>query len=193
MPESTDGSFVDDTEWANTPHGAYENEVLEIVRQVDEQFPTIADRSHRAIAGLSMGGYGALNIGLHHLSTFGTIESWSGYFHEDRAGPFSSATPANLRYNSPAAYAPSLAAQIRRLPVHVFLYSGAQDPLTHNQVPFAQELRQAGVMVRTAEPPGLHDWRLWRAEMPTALSYAGHWLYAPTRTPVHAARLHRLR
>ena len=193
MPESTDGSFVDDTEWANTPHGAYENEVLEIVRQVDEHFPTIADRSHRAIAGLSMGGYGALNIGLHHLSTFGTIESWSGYFHEERAGPFSRATPANLRYNSPAAYAPSVAAQIRRLPVHVFLYSGAQDPLTHNQVSFAQELRRAGVMVRAAEPPGLHDWRLWRAEMPTALSYAGHWLYAPMSPPAHAGhRLHRL-
>ena len=83
MPESSDGSLVDDTEWANTPHGAYESAVLEVVRQVDEHFPTIDDRSARAIAGLSMGGYGALNIGLHHLSTFGTIESWSGYFHQD--------------------------------------------------------------------------------------------------------------
>jgi hypothetical protein len=55
MPESSDGSFVDDTEWANTPHGAYESAVLEIVRQVDEHFPTIADRSARAMARSTSG------------------------------------------------------------------------------------------------------------------------------------------
>ena len=117
--------------------------MLEIVRQVDEHFPTIADRSHRAIAGLSMGGYGALNI---DCITFDLRDHRElvGYFHEDRAGPFSSATPANLRYNSPAAYAPSLAAQHpspagARLPLQ-----RGPGPLTHNQVPFAQELRRRG-------------------------------------------------
>jgi enterochelin esterase-like enzyme len=189
MPESSDGSFVDDTEWANTPHGDYENEVLEIVRQVDEHWPTIADRSARAIAGLSMGGYGALNIGLHHISTFGTIESWSGYFHQERSGVFSSATPAELRINSPAAYAPSLPAEVRRHPLHVFLYGGRQDRLTHSQPAFAQELRRVGIVVRAAEPPGVHDWRLWRSEMPTALRYAGHWLYASSARARHAGHL----
>jgi enterochelin esterase-like enzyme len=179
MPESSDGSFVDDTEWANTSHGAYESEVLEIVRQVDEHWPTIANRSARAIAGLSMGGYGALNIGLHHPSTFGTLESWSGYFKQTHTGVFAHATPAALRFNSPAAYAPSVAASLRRMPLHVFLYGGRQDRLTRYQPGFAQELRRLGVSVRTAEPPGVHDWRLWRAEMPTALRYAGHGLYAP--------------
>jgi enterochelin esterase-like enzyme len=189
MPESNDGSFVDDTEWANTTHGPYESEVLEIVRQVDEHWPTIADRSARAIAGLSMGGYGALNIGLHHLSTFGTIESWSGYFHQEHSGVFSNATPADLRFNSPAAFAPTRAAAIHRLPLHVFLYGGRQDRLTRNQPAFARELRSVGAVVRTAEPPGVHDWRLWRAEMPAALRYAGHWLHvgaSPTRHPRHA-------
>ncbi len=190
MPESNDGSFVDDTEWANTLHGRYESEVLEIVRQVDAHWPTIADRSARAIAGLSMGGYGALNIGLHHLSTFGTIESWSGYFHQEHTGVFSGATPADLRFDSPAAYAPTRAAALHRLPLHVFLYGGRQDRLTHNQPAFAQELRALGVVVRTAEAPGVHDWRLWRAEMPTALRYAGHRLYAST---AHARRGHRVR
>ncbi len=192
MPESNDGSFVDDTEWANTTHGAYESEVLEIVRQVDEHWPTIADRSARAIAGLSMGGYGALNIGLHHLSTFGTIESWSGYFHQEHSGVFSNTTPADLRFNSPAAYVPTRAAAIHGLPLHMFLYGGRQDRLTRNQPAFARELRSVGVVVRTAEPPGVHDWRLWRAEMPVALRYAGHWLHAgaaPTRHARHA-RLH---
>ena len=177
MPQSTDGSFIDDTEWANTSHGAYESEVMDIVQQVDEHWPTIPNRSARAIAGLSMGGYGALNVGLHHLSTFGTIESWSGYFKQTRTGVFAGASPAELRLNSPAAFAKTIGPELQRLPLRVFLYSGAQDHLTHLQPGFARELRRLGAVVRTAEPPGVHDWRLWRSEMPVALRYAGHWLY----------------
>ena len=177
MPGTTDGSFVDDTEWANTPHGAYESEVMEIVHQVDQHWPTIANRTARGIAGLSMGGYGALNIGLHHLSDFGVIESWSGYFKQTQTGVFAHASPATLAFNSPSAYAKTIAPSLARLPLHVFLYSGRQDHITHLQPGFARELRGLGVAVRAAEPPGVHDWRLWRAEMPTALHYAGRWLY----------------
>ena len=180
MPESSDGSFIDDTEWANTSHGSYESAVMNAVQQVDQHWPTIAKRSARAIAGLSMGGYGALNIGLHHLDTFGTIESWSGYYKQTRTGVFANATPAQLSFNSPAAYAKTIRPALQRLPLRVFLYSGAQDHLTHLQPGFAQELRRLGATVRTAEPPGVHDWRLWRTEMPAALRIAGNWLYVQT-------------
>ena len=140
-----------------------------------------------------MGGYGALNIGLHHLSTFGTIESWSGYFHEDTSGAFSGATPANLRYNSPAAYAPSMRrGRSDSLPVHVFLYSGAAGP-ADPQPGAVRAGAEASWGSRSAprSPRELHDWRLWRAQMPTALSYAGHWLYASASAAAHAA--HRAR
>jgi enterochelin esterase-like enzyme len=177
MPESTDGSFVDDTEWANTSHGAYEGAVIDIVHQVDQHFPTIANRSGRAIAGLSMGGYGALNIGLHNIGTFGTIESWSGYFKQSQTGPFANAPTAAIRFNSPKLYAPTIGAELGRMPLRVFLYSGRSDKVTRFQAPFARELRRLGVLVSTAEPPGVHDWRLWRDEMPVALHYAGRWLY----------------
>jgi enterochelin esterase-like enzyme len=181
MPESTDGSFVDDTEWANTGKGAYGTEVIDIVRQVDQHFPTIPDRSARAIAGLSMGGYGALNIGLHNLATFGVIESWSGYFTQTASGPFGGASRTTLDDNSPAWYARAIAPGLRATPLRVFLYSGRQDRVTVHQPGFAHELRGMGVSVSTAEPAGLHDWRLWRAEMPVALRYAGRWLYAGSR------------
>jgi enterochelin esterase-like enzyme len=173
IPLSTDGSRTDDTEWANAGDGPFESELIAVVRQVDEHWPTIPDRSGRALAGLSMGGYGALNIGLHHLGTFGTLESWSGYFTQTRTGPFAAATPAMLRANSPAAYAPTLARRLRRLPLHVFLYTGRDDPLISDQGAFAAELRRLGVSVRTAAPGGMHDWALWRAQMPRALLYAG--------------------
>jgi enterochelin esterase-like enzyme len=184
MPESSDGTFIDDTEWANTPHGAYENAVMNVVQQVDQHWPTIANRSARGIAGLSMGAYGALNIGLHHLDTFGTIQSWSGYFKQTHTGVFANASPAALGFNSPATYAKTIRPALQRLPLRVFLYSGAQDHLAHLQPAFARELRGLGATVRTALPPGVHDWRLWRTEMPTALRIAGQWLYSqPGRHP----------
>src|SRR5437899_1688107 len=93
-PCASRGSLSEYTEWANTPHGRYESFVLEVVHQMDTRFPTVPRRRFRAIGGLSEGAYGAVNIALHHLTTFGTAESWSGYYLQHRAGPFRRASLA---------------------------------------------------------------------------------------------------
>ncbi len=49
----------------------------ELVPKIDGTFRTLADRDHRALAGLSMGGMQALQVGLKHLDTFATIGSFS--------------------------------------------------------------------------------------------------------------------
>jgi enterochelin esterase-like enzyme len=181
MPSAQDGSFVDDTEWANTPHGGYEGAVLDVVHAVDRRWPTRHDRAGRAIAGLSMGGYGAMNIALHHLPLFGTAESWSGYFTQTRSGPFSGASRQALRANSPSSYAHAVVHGIGRLGLHVLLYSGGSDPLAAQQAPFAHDLRSLGASVRTLRAPGAHSWKLWRGEMPLALRFADRWLGPPRR------------
>src|SRR5262245_17706869 len=50
----------------------------ELVPKIDATYRTHADRDHRALAGLSMGGMQALQIGLTHLDTFATVGSFSG-------------------------------------------------------------------------------------------------------------------
>lgn len=45
----------------------------ELVGFVDEKYRTIADAGHRAIAGHSMGGYGAITLGMKHPEVFGTV------------------------------------------------------------------------------------------------------------------------
>jgi enterochelin esterase-like enzyme len=181
MPQAEDGTFVHDTEWANTPHGRYEDAALAVVRNVDSRWSTIRDRAARAIAGLSMGGYGAVNIALHHLGLFGTVESWSGYFTQTRTGPFSHSGQRTLRANSPAFYARALAPRLRRLGLHVLLYSGTHDHVSQQQDPFATELRGLGVRVRSLHFRGAHNWRLWRGKMPLALRYASRRLFAARR------------
>lgn len=50
----------------------------EVIPMVDATYRTIADREHRAMAGLSMGGGQTLGIGLAHLDTFSAFGVFSG-------------------------------------------------------------------------------------------------------------------
>jgi S-formylglutathione hydrolase FrmB len=85
-------------EWA----GPWERALVSrIVPWVDAHLPTIASRPGRVIAGLSAGGYGAVDIGLRNAELFGAIESWSGYFRPLNDGPFKGASRAVLAANDP--------------------------------------------------------------------------------------------
>lgn len=52
-----------------------------LVPYVDEHFRTIADRAHRAVAGFSMGGYGAMLYAARRPDLFGVAASFSGIVH----------------------------------------------------------------------------------------------------------------
>jgi S-formylglutathione hydrolase FrmB len=58
---------------------AYENDLMkDVMGLIERTFPVRAERSGRAIGGLSMGGYGAVKLGLKHHETFGSVHSHSG-------------------------------------------------------------------------------------------------------------------
>jgi len=87
-----------DGEWA----GPWENALVDqIVPWIDARLPTEANAAGRVIAGLSAGGYGAVDIGLRHPSLFKTVESWGGYFTPVLDGPFKHATRAVLAAHDP--------------------------------------------------------------------------------------------
>jgi enterochelin esterase-like enzyme len=126
------------------------------------------------LAGLSAGGYGAVDIGLRHPGLFSTLESWSGYFHPLRAGALVRANAAGLRAHDPSLLVRREAPLLRRLRTRFFLSSGT----THDRLTaagtrvFAAELRTLRLPHRLALHPGGHDGRLWRAQLPAALAYA---------------------
>jgi enterochelin esterase-like enzyme len=179
VPSGRTSAYGNDTEWANARAGRYEDFVLEVVRTVDGRFATLADRRHRVIGGVSEGGYGAVNLALHHLDTFGGVQSWSGYFlNSARYSPvLAGETPAQLADNSPLALAPRLAPALRRRGLHAFLYTGGSDPEAgHRQLrPFTAAFARAGAHVGSAVYPGGHDWALWRGQMPHMLELANAW------------------
>jgi enterochelin esterase-like enzyme len=57
---------------------AFESVLIgELIPKIDATYRTLADREHRALAGLSMGGMQALQIGLAHLDEFASIGGFS--------------------------------------------------------------------------------------------------------------------
>jgi S-formylglutathione hydrolase FrmB len=82
MPEGNDGWYTDS---AITTTDKYESYILqELIPDVQQRYRTIEARYARAIAGLSMGGYGAIKFGLKSPATFVFAASMSGAFSVTR-------------------------------------------------------------------------------------------------------------
>ena len=80
---------------------AFEDVVLnELIPKIDATYRTIANRDHRAMAGLSMGGMQTLQIAPHHIDTFSYIGSFSG----PPMGGFDTATSYNGAFKEPDAF-----------------------------------------------------------------------------------------
>ena len=164
MPFGSTGSFTD-KEWAN---GVGRNQgwatfvSRDLVRAIDRRFRTIASPRGRALAGLSEGGYGALNIGLHHPREFSVLESWSGYARADDIGSIFGHRRTLLRANSPLDTLGASARALRRGHVFVWFYSGTDDRFRPQNAAFAAALAAARVPHRFRVVRGGHNWALWR-------------------------------
>jgi len=157
-------------EWA----GRWERLVVrDDVPWVDAHLPVLTGPKHRAIAGDSAGGYGAVDIGLRHPDLFGVLESWSGYFHPIADGPLADATPARLRAHDPELLARRERSTLRRLGTSIYLSCGTRDAAALRDTRrFARELADLGVTHSLVVRPGDHGGRFWRAQLPAALAYA---------------------
>ncbi|HTR54116.1 MAG TPA: alpha/beta hydrolase family protein [Kofleriaceae bacterium] len=69
-------------------HANYETYIVhDLIAEVDARFRTIGKREGRAIAGLSMGGFGALELAMRHRELFAAAASHSGVDALLYAGP----------------------------------------------------------------------------------------------------------
>jgi enterochelin esterase-like enzyme len=179
MPFGSTGQFTD-KEWANgyRAHEAWETFLArDVVHAIDSRYRTIRRGSGRALAGLSEGGYGALNIGLHHPGEFGVLESWSGYEQADALRSIFGTSPARIAWNSPAALLPHVARALRRDHTYVWLYSGTTDRLRAENTQFARMLAAQRVSHHYFVANGGHEWGLWRRYAPAAYLVAAEHLH----------------
>jgi enterochelin esterase-like enzyme len=172
-------SWLADEEWVNSvqPGNDWATFVAtDLVKVIDARYRTVPSGAWRGIAGLSEGGYAALNIGLHHTGEFRLLESWSGYTRADDIPVLFGHDRSLLRYNSPADTVRRVAPQLRADRTYIWFYVGTHDYLNGQNRAFAAELTHLGIAHDYFTRPGTHNWRLWRALLPEALITASEHL-----------------
>jgi enterochelin esterase-like enzyme len=156
-------------------------------RYIDANYDTIADRSARALVGLSAGGYGAMLVALHDLQDFGVIESWSGYFHPtDPSGlkPVDLGSDAANKRASAHALISALQRDEQRRPTFVAFYVGNEDSRFRSEnVLLHRELVAAGIGHTFAVYPGGHTRAVWQAHAAQWLGLAVAHLTPATAAP----------
>jgi enterochelin esterase-like enzyme len=178
MPFGSTGTFTD-KEWVDgvRPGEGWATFVArDLVRAVDTRFRTIWRGDARAIGGLSEGGYGAIDIALHHPREFRVVESWSGYEQADPIRSIFGHDRARLAANSPLLQIGQAAPALRIARTRFWFYSGSDDRLLGQNRQFAAELRRLHLPYRFFVRRGGHNWALWRGNAAVALLAAGRHL-----------------
>lgn len=171
----------------------------DLVRFVDGKYRTRADRAHRALAGLSMGGFGAIMLALQYPQLFSSAASHSGVVWPLEWAPdgvFSrpagsvDSTWRRVRAGGVgtsmlAAFGRDTAAWYARDPAHLLDRASARgaelpalkadcgtgDPFLAGNRTFREQLKARGVMLDYAEFPGGHDWTYWREHVAESLTW----------------------
>ena len=129
----------------------------DLIPMIDATYRTLADREHRAMAGLSMGGMQTFNITLNHLDTFAYIGGFSGAGGGFGGGTFDPKT---------AHHGVMADAEAFNNKVHlVWLGIGtAEQKRMYDSVKsYHDALTTAGIRHTYYESPGTaHEWLTWR-------------------------------
>ncbi|WP_415911027.1 alpha/beta hydrolase [Oleiharenicola sp. Vm1] len=161
----------------------------DLVAHVDRTFRTRPDRAERAVAGYSMGGYGAARFAFAHPELFAAAVVLSPALYEplppaeSSVRSFGAFGRGEIRFDE-AIYRrlaePWRVPSPDRPPLRVFIAVGDDEPvrdadgrsLTTDAVLFHQRCRmQANVQTQLRVLDGGHDWTVWRAGLAAGLEW----------------------
>ncbi|GLK77196.1 esterase [Methylopila jiangsuensis] len=156
---------------------------------LERRFPLARCREARAVAGLSMGGYGALLFALDEPDVFGAGVSLSGAIAppmaaEDEARAVRAdrfydrafgAPLARERFNAWNLFGKAEALRQARETPAIFLAIGDRDRagLLQSTALLHAQLARAGVDSSLRVGPGGHDWEVWKRDLAAALEWLG--------------------
>lgn len=175
MPSGDNMFYVDQRESLNYYGEFIGKELVELTRKA---FPLSRRREDTFIAGLSMGGYGAIRNGLKYHETFGRIAGLSSAMIVDGLEARTNDTPnlierkdfAERIFGDLAKVKDSdmnpkwLVEKLRERQSEVpkmYLACGTEDHLLQANREMRDYLKGAGVDVTYEEGPGGHEWDFW--------------------------------
>ena len=134
------------------PDGYPGDFVTDILPYVESHYRVIADRPHRAIAGLSMGGSQTLNIALSHLDWFSAIGVFS-------SGILGGQNMGDWEKNHLAALDN---AELKKGLNTVWFSTGTDDALFPTSKATVELLKKHGFSASFTPSTGAHTWINWR-------------------------------
>jgi enterochelin esterase-like enzyme len=162
--------------------------VRDVVNEIDANFRTLADRQHRAIGGLSMGGYGALQLAINYPDVFGVAGAHSPSLHDHATAPAFFGDQAYFDAHDPV-YLYGAHPDIART-LKLWIDDGQQDNWLPVIDSFHQLLQARSIPHEWRVLPGGHVGEYWSTYVPdylqfysSALSSASQPTPVPTSTP----------
>ena len=132
--------------------------VNEIIPNVDRKFRTIADREHRAMAGLSMGGFQSFQIAMSNLDKFAYVGGFSG------AGFIPPGRDVTKMSNGLWADPGSFNNKVKL--VYISIGTAEPERMYKGVNTLHLELEKAGIKHVYYESPGTsHEWLTWRRSL----------------------------
>jgi enterochelin esterase-like enzyme len=176
---SASGGWGHDSEMLDQVGGPQVETYLtrDVVHAVDARYRTVADRTGRAIGGMSSGGYGAINLGLRHQDVYSVILAEMPYGDPgDVTGRLLGGRTDLWLANAPDHYIPTMAFT---RPMTVYLIDGAGDQTLSVAARMTRMLDRRGQHAQLQVVPGAsHSWRGARTELPYSLVFASTRLQA---------------
>jgi enterochelin esterase-like enzyme len=132
--------------------------VKDVIPMIDKTFRTLADREHRAMAGLSMGGFQTFQTTMTNLDKFSYVGGFSGAAFLDPN------TDITKTFDGVWADAESFNKKVKVM----YLSIGTVEPeRMYNSVNnFHKALEKAGIKHVYYESPGTsHEWQTWRRSL----------------------------
>lgn len=148
----------------------------EVPAAVARAVPAVTPRSRVCIAGLSMGGFGALRLAARFPEKFAAASGHSAITHFDQMSLFVEERPGS--YTALAEDRSVLDIMLRhrdRLPPFRF-DCGTTDPLIAHNRELHRALEGAGIAHDYAEFPGGHEWPYWETHLADSLRFFGRCL-----------------
>lgn len=145
----------------------------ELLPWCDDNLPVAG--AERWIAGLSMGGFGALSLALRRPGTFASASAMSGFFDPVRLFDFvPDAAPRMWGTGGGEAefdVRRLVANPARRAQLRLAFDCGTEDPLREESAALHRELVDLEVSHEYATHPGGHDWDYWSSRLPDHIRF----------------------
>lgn len=173
----SDGLWGDGSGYAQHAEADYHRWIVEEVPQAATLVDPRVARSPRFIAGLSMGGYGAMRLGALHAEKFTAISAHSSCTDIAHLHGFVEETTAQfvLTEKEPMSVIECLKKNAHRLPPLRF-DCGSDDILIERNRTLHQQLDHAGIPHVYEEFTGGHTWEYWHEHLADSLRFFGQTL-----------------